>query len=135
MDINKTFVESAKAEIGIIPYKTTITSASHTLVADEPESIGGNNTGMSPNSLLLASLGSCTAITLRMYITRKMWIVDYVTVNLQLFRTDNSAIIKIELSFTGDLSAEQRNRLVQIANSCPIHKLLVGNINIETTVV
>jgi putative redox protein len=133
MDINKQFIESANAQIGIIPYKTVITSAGHTLLADEPESAGGGDTAMNPNSLLLASLGSCTAMTLRMYIARKMWIVEDVSVKLELFRVDDGVLIERRLKFKGELSDEQKKRLIQIANACPIHKILTGNINIETS--
>jgi len=132
MELNKTLIESAQAQIGIIAYKTIVTSAGHTVVTDEPESLDGGDTGMNPYSLLLASLGSCTAITLRMYITRKMWVVNQVTVNLQLFKTDKDILIERYLSFTGDVSDAQKDRLVQIANACPIHKILISGMAIET---
>jgi putative redox protein len=132
METHPTFLESAQATIGTIAYKTIITSAGHTLVADEPENIAGGDTGMSPYSLLLASLGSCTAITLRMYIERKMWTISRVTVNLQLLTVPTGTQIIRKLSFDGEVSEEQKKRLVQIANACPIHKILVGNIIIDT---
>ncbi|MGZ3757467.1 MAG: OsmC family protein [Mucilaginibacter sp.] len=134
METPLTSLESAKAAIGTIAYKTTITSAGHTLVADEPESVAGGNTGMNPYSLLLASLGSCTAITLRMYIERKMWVINEVTINLELFTASTGTQITRKLSFDGVVSEEQKKRLVQIANACPIHKILVGNITIDTQV-
>ena len=133
MEIIKKFIESANAQIGTIKYKTVVTSAGHTLVADEPESNDGEDSGMNPYSLLLASLGSCTAITLRMYVIRKMWVVEHISVKLELFRTATGITIERYLSFKGELSAEQKNRLLQIANACRIHKILVGNIDIETT--
>jgi len=132
MEVNKKFVESANAQIGTTKYKTVVTSAGHTLVADEPESNDGEDSGMNPYSLLLASLGSCTAITLRMYVTRKMWVVEHISVKLELFKTDTGITIERYLSFKGELSVEQKSRLLQIANACPIHKILVGNIAIET---
>jgi len=132
METNRQFMERAQAEIGHVQYKTIITSAGHTIVADEPENMDGADSGMNPYSLLLASLGSCTAITLRMYVNRKMWIVENIGVTLELFKTDKGTMISRKLGFTGQLSDEQKNRMVQIANACPIHKLLLGSIEIET---
>ena len=132
METPLTPLESARATIGTVAYKTVITSAGHTLVADEPESLAGGDTGMSPYSLLLASLGSCTAITLRMYIERKMWVISQITVNLELSTAAAGTQITRKLSFDGEVSEEQKKRLVQIANACPIHKILVGSITIDT---
>ena len=132
MDPIKQSVETANARIGTIAYKTIITSDGHTLIADEPEGLAGGNTGMNPYSLLLASLGSCTAITLRMYIDRKMWVVEQVDVKLELFKTEKGVLIERRLSFIGELSDEQKTRLVQISNACPIHKILIDSIEIET---
>ena len=87
---------------------------------------------MDPQGLLLASLGSCTAITLRMYVDRKIWPVDEITVNLELYKTETGTLIKRLLNFKGEISAIQKDRLIQIANACPIHKILIGNIDIET---
>ncbi|MBE9583564.1 OsmC family protein [Mucilaginibacter sp. JRF] len=115
-------------------YQTIINSGNNTIIADEPLDKGGADTGMDPFGLLLASLGSCTSITLRMYIDRKMWIVDEITVDLELFRTENGVLIERMLKFKGELIQEQIDRLLQIADHCPIHKILTGNIDIYTTV-
>jgi putative redox protein len=69
---------------------------------------------------------------LRMYINRKMWPVDEITVNLELFKTETGVTIKRWLNFKGELSDIQKNRLLQIADACPIHKILTGSIHIET---
>jgi putative redox protein len=132
MELNKEPITSAKASIGRAQYQTIISSAGHTLIADEPETSNGADTGMSPHSLLLASLGSCTAITLRMYINRKMWPVEEVMVDLELFKTTGGTLIERKLSFKGELSEAQKQRLVEIADACPIHKILVGSITIDT---
>lgn len=121
---------SAEAEIKRSHYQTTIRSAGHTLIADEPESAMGTDTGMSPHSLLLSSLGSCTAITLRMYIDRKQWPVDEVLVKLDLYKTDTGTLINRNISFKGDITDEQHQRLLAIANACPIHKILTGSVEI-----
>jgi putative redox protein len=125
-------VASVRAQIDRSHYRTLIKTENHTFISDEPLAIGGADTGPSPQELLLASLGSCTAITLRMYIDRKMWVVDNIAVNLQLFEVDGTTLIERQLSFEGELSEEQKKRLVQIADACPIHKMLTGKIIIET---
>src|SRR5438045_3842402 len=124
----------AVAKITHAKYKTSVTSSGHTLIADEPADMGGADSGMSPYSLLLASLASCTAITLRMYIDRKMWIVDEIAVNLEMYRNTGGIIIESKLAFKGSLTEQQIKRLITIADACPIHKVLVGNIVINTSV-
>ncbi len=124
---------SAEAQIDRAHYQTTIRSNGHELIADEPASSMGTDTGMSPYSLLLASLGSCTAITLRMYADHKMWVVDSILVKLDLFKTANGTVIERKITFEGQLTDDQRNRLLTIANSCPVHQLLTGTIDINTS--
>jgi len=133
MSLNQLPSASAQAHIGREHYQTTITSAGHTLIADEPEAAMGTDLGMAPYSLLLASLGSCTAITLRMYADRKMWVVDSISVKLDLYRVNAETIIERQITFTGNLTDEQRNRMLTIANSCPVHQILTGNIDIKTS--
>lgn len=128
-------IATARAYISHTQYQTVITSGKHALIADEPADKEGTDTGPSPNELLLASLSSCTAITLQMYINRKMWIVETITVDLQLFTTENGTLIKSSIDFKGDLTEEQKKRLEHIANVCPVHKILTGNIIIETAIV
>jgi putative redox protein len=125
-------VASVQAQIDRSHYRTLIKTDNHTFIADEPLAIGGADVGPSPQELLLASLGSCTAITLRMYIDRKMWVVDNIAVNLELFEVGGATLIERQLSFEGELSEEQKKRLVQIADACPIHKMLTGKISTET---
>lgn len=123
---------TARATITHTQYKTVITAGGHTLLADEPEDLDGTDEGMSPNQLLLASLSSCTAITMQMYINRKMWVVDEIIVNLQLFTTETGILIKSSVDVKGNLTDEQRKRLHHIAEVCPVHKMLVGEVVIET---
>jgi putative redox protein len=114
-------------------YQTTIRSNGHTVIADEPVELTGTDTGMNPYSLLLASLGSCTSITLRMYIDRKGWTIPEISVNLDLTKTETGTQINRKISFTGDITTDQHQRLLEIADACPIHKILTGTINITTT--
>jgi len=125
-------VVSAEAEIKRDHYQTIIRSEGHTLIADEPLSSMGTDTGMNPYSLLLSSLGSCTVITLRMYIDRKQWPVDAVLVKLDLYKTEAGTVINRDITFTGEITEEQHQRLITIANACPIHKILTGHIEIIT---
>jgi putative redox protein len=132
LEIAEEPIASATAQIGHTKYQTIVSSGNHRIIVDEPEIIEGGDTGMEPHGLLLGSLGSCTAITLRMYINRKMWPIDDITVNLELFKTETGVTIKRWLSFKGELSEIQQARLLQIADACPIHKILTGSIIIET---
>lgn len=134
MESENEFIVDATATITHAKYQTTVTSGGHTLLADEPVDIGGADTGMSPYNLLLASLASCTVITLRMYIDRKMWIVDEITINLELFKNPNGVLIESKLTFKGELTDVQIKRLVTIADACPIHKILVGNVVINNSI-
>lgn len=124
---------SAQAHIAHIKYQAVVTSGGHSILVDEPVDLGGGDTAMAPYSLLLASLASCTIITLRMYIDRKMWIVDEIAIALELFKTDDGTDIKTYLTFKGELTDEQKKRLLNIAEACPVHKMLTGNIAISTS--
>src|ERR1700756_320308 len=115
-------------------YKTEIVAGNNKLISDEAIANGGKGLGFSPNELLAASLASCTSITLRMYADRKNWALDTVEVNVEFERDEEkntSAIIR-KISFTGNLDAEQKERLMAIADKCPIHKTLSNQINITT---
>jgi putative redox protein len=134
MDSRKKSVARAKAHISRTHYQTISTSGKHAIVVDEPEELNGGDTGMNPFGLLLSSLASCTVITLRMYIERKMWVVDEIHIELEVFAVTDGHLIESNLSFKGDLIEEQKERLLQIADACPIHKLLTGNITINTEI-
>jgi putative redox protein len=134
MDTEKKSVARANARIARTQYQTIATSGNHSIIIDEPEELNGTNTGMGPFGLLLSSLGSCTIITLRMYVERKMWIVDEINIELEVFATPDGHLIESKLSFKGDVTPEQTKRLLQIADSCPIHKMLAGNITMNTVI-
>ncbi|MGH8276476.1 MAG: OsmC family protein, partial [Steroidobacteraceae bacterium] len=117
------------AVIGETPYTVTLTdNLAHQWLGDEPLEGGGANRGPTPTHLLLSSLGTCTAITLRMYAGRKGWPLRGVEVELQ-FNPDGVPAagvsdIRRRITLRGELSAEQRERLLEIANKCPIHRVL-----------
>ena len=134
MDTENISIAQAKVRIARTHYQAIASSGNHAIVVDEPADMGGGDTGMNPFGLLLGSLGSCTIITLRMYIERKMWVVNEISVELEAFAVEGGYLIQSKLDFKGDLTTEQISRLLTIANSCPIHKVLAGNITMETAV-
>lgn len=125
-----------RAVIGREHYQTRLFApGGHELLADEPEELGGTNHGPAPGELLMLSLASCTAITVRMYADRKAWPLDAIEVEIDLEKVNAVNRFKREVRLTGALSDEQRQRLLQIANACPVHKVLTGPIEVETQLV
>lgn len=124
-----------------------IVAGAHRLRSDEPKAAGGTDTGPTPYDLLLAALGSCTSMTVAMYARRKRWPLEAVTVRLQHSKihaddcadceTKEAMIDRIEREVTlvGSLDAEQRAKLLEMANKCPVHRTLAGEINIHTKLV
>jgi putative redox protein len=115
-------------------YKTTLESGSYTLFADEKPEKGGKGEGFTPHELLAASLASCTSITMKMYAERKKWELTDVSVTVKI---NNDAVVggtlmECEIGLQGNLTDEQRRRLLEIANHCPIHKILSNPIEINT---
>jgi putative redox protein len=123
------------AIIGKDHYRTELITSGKTLVADEPEELGGTNAGPAPGEFLMVSLASCTAITLRMYADRKKWDVSKIKVEVASEKVDNKTLFLREVSLEGNLDEEQRQRLLQIANSCPVHKALSNPIEINTKLI
>jgi putative redox protein len=113
-------------------YKTEITATGKTIIADEPEEVGGTNFGPAPGEFLMISLASCTAITLRMYADRKQWSVKKIKVQVSFEKLANKTEFTREVFLEGDIDEMQRERLIQIANSCPVHKVLTSPITINT---
>jgi putative redox protein len=112
-----------------------IASGHHRLTADEPIERGGSDSGASPYELLLASLGACTSITLRMYAGRKGWELGKITVGLRYtVGEDEKGHIDRRLSFSKPLSAEQAQRLLEIAGKTPVTRTLMSGVKIDTSV-
>jgi uncharacterized OsmC-like protein len=127
-------------------FEQEIHAGRHRLKADEPVAAGGTDAGPTPYDLLLAALGACTSMTVALYARRKSWPLEAVTVRLRhgrIYATDcancetkEGMIDRIErdLEFAGPLTAEQRSKLVEIAEKCPVHRTLVSEIDIRTNV-
>jgi|SRR5690606_1922148 len=116
-------------------YKVVLTSESgNTLIADEPESLGGQDLGFSPKELLASALAACTSATLKMYAGRKNWDLQQVKISIELDydASQHNTNIRRELEFVGNLDTDQKDRLLQIANRCPVHKMLENTVSIET---
>ncbi|MGE5504412.1 MAG: OsmC family protein [Actinomycetota bacterium] len=111
-----------------------ITAGSHAWLADEPAEAGGDDLGPTPHQLLLAGLGACTAMTLRMYAGRKGWPLARVEVRLSRRKDGDGEVFERELILEGPLDDDQRARLKAIAERCPVHRTLTGKITIETRV-
>lgn len=104
----------------------------HKLVADEPESVGGTDTGPSPTRLLAASLAACTAITVEMYADRKDWDVGELEVEVETtYEGPVPTRFDVMLRLPGELEEEQVERLLVIAGKCPVHKALAGETTVE----
>lgn len=131
-------------ETGMGGLAQEIRTGRHMLVADEPVALGGSGSGPTPYEFLLAALGSCTSMTVRMYAQRKRWPLKRVTVLLRHSRvhaqdctdceTKAGMIDRIERDITleGELTPEQRTRLMEIADKCPVHRTLTSEIGIKT---
>jgi putative redox protein len=125
-------------------FRSDLFASGHALVADEPEAYGGTNQGPSPYDYLQASLGACTGMTVQMYAGRKNWPLEDVVVRLRHEKVHAQDCVDCEetgrkidqfereLEFIGDLSAEQRQKLLEIAEKCPVHKTLLNEIRINT---
>lgn len=133
------------ARIGKSGFQTEVVANGHRLIADEPIAVGGTNQGPSPYDLLVAGLGTCTVMTLRMYADHKGWPLEEATVRLvhnKIHARDcehcetkgNAKIDRIErvLTVEGPLTDQQKQRLLEIADRCPVHRTLTNEVNIQT---
>lgn len=123
------------AELGSQNYRTLITAGSNTFVADEPLEKGGGNLGPSPGELLAASLAACTSITLKMFAANKQWPLESIQVDVSFAQEPGfeSTVMERKVTLKGSLSDEQKERLLAVANKCPVHKTLVQTIFINTS--
>ena len=131
-------------ERGTGAYTQDVTAGSHRLTADEPVAVGGDDAGPNPYEYLLAALGACTSMTIRMYVQRKGWALRRIHVRLKYEKihakdcvdceTKVGMIDRIvrEIALEGDLDAEQTAKVMEIADKCPVHRTLTSEVRIET---
>jgi len=129
-------------DAGLTRYLQKISVGPHLLQADEPNETGGTDAGPSPHELLLAALGSCIGITLRMFADRRRWSLQTVQVKLshRKIPVEESGAklgmverIELNVSLTGNLTEDQRSKLMEISEKCPVHRTLVSQVQIRTT--
>lgn len=110
----------------------------HRLLADEPENLGSADLGPTPYEYVLAGLGSCTTITLRMYAERKKWPVSHIACDVSFKKSGPNSDLNVfirDITIEGDLDEKQRARMMQIADKCPVHKMLEGTTEIRSILV
>ena len=131
------FEKPVVATIGTENYECLVQWRNGEFIVDEPERNGGKNMGPDPMTLMLASLGTCTLVTLRMYIDRKEWDISEIAVSLNMHNVlENGKKVTImsrDLQFFPSVTDEQRERLLQVAKVCPVSKMLEAGVQMDTT--
>lgn len=132
------------AENGVGPFGQDITTGPHLFYADEPPGVGGKNTGPTPYQLLAAALGACTTMTMRLYANRKKWDLDRASVVVRhnkIHATDCEAcetvngkvdVFERDITLEGTLDDEQKQRILEIADKCPVHRTLHSEVQVRT---
>jgi putative redox protein len=127
-------------------YKTVMTAGNHEMLSDEPESLGGQDTGPDPYDYLLMSVGSCSVITMKMYADRKEWPVEDIFIEMRHYKAlpeDSEGsddpkkkidVIEKEITVKGNLDEKQRQRLLEISKKCPVHRTLLNSVEFRSTV-
>ena len=116
-------------------YTQDILARDHHVFADEPESLGSADLGPTPYEFVLAGLGSCTTITLRMYVERKKWPVTHIACDVKFKKSGPDGKTNVfvrEITIEGDVDEKQRARMLEIADKCPVHRLLESSSEIRT---
>lgn len=139
MDIPEKIVGTAAALNDVGAYKTAVKIRHFNLIADEPMEAGGTDEGPSPGDYICMALAACKAITLRMYVQRKQWLAGEISVNVNLVKSETASgpvhVFRCEVSTSGVLSVEQKERLHQIDKACPISKLLVKGAEVISVII
>lgn len=125
------------ARIERTPYETHLSTGAQVIVADEPPEAGGHDRGMRPGELLAGSLAACTVITLRMYADRKGWPLESAVAHVDYAHDPvaKRSRFTMRLILNGALNDEQRERLLEMADRCPIHRTLQNPIDVETILI
>ena len=123
------------SQFGVGPLQQKLSTGDLHFVSDAEVSKGGEGTGPSPHEYLGAALAACTSMTLKMYAGRKSMNLANVIVTVDIERTDDIEQFSREIELIGNLNTEEKERLLEIANKCPIHKALAGQIQIKTQLI
>jgi putative redox protein len=121
-----------RTAIGVTPYAVTVTAGQHKLIADEPVDHGGRDAGPAPYDLVLAGLGACSAITLRMYADRKQLTIRSLEINLSFHKEGDRGVIRRIVHLDADLTPEQRARFADIIERTPVTLTLNPGSDIRT---
>jgi len=128
-------IRNAQSQFGVGPFQQKLVIGDFQLLADVEVASGGTNTGPSPHEYLAAALASCTSMTLKMYAGRKSMNLSNVIVTVHVERESDIEKFTRDIQLFGELAEEEKQRLLEIANKCPIHKALSGDIQIKTQLV
>lgn len=128
-------MRKVESQFGEGPLQQKITAGELHFLSDAELSKGGGGTGPSPHEYLGAALAACTTMTLKMYAGRKAMPLENAIVTVDIERADDIEKFTRDIQLIGNLSAEERERLMEIADKCPIHKALAGQIQIKTQLV
>ena len=113
-------------------FQQDVSIGPHALVTDEPKDDGGDDAGPAPHDFLLAALGACTSMTVKLYADRKGWPLERVEVELEQEKIDGAHEFRRVVKLHGQLSGEQRERLLEIAEKCPVHRTLAGTMRFQS---
>jgi len=128
-------IRNAQSQFGLGPFQQKLVIGEFQLLADVEAASGGANTGPSPHEYLAAALASCTSMTLKMYAGRKSMSLSNAIVTVHVERQNDIEKFTRDIQLFGELAEEEKQRLLEIANKCPIHKALTGEIQIKTQLV
>jgi len=128
-------MRKVKSQFGEGPLQQKITAGDLHFLSDAELSKGGGGTGPSPHEYLGAALAACTTMTLKMYAGRKAMPLENAIVTVDIERADDIEKFTRDIQLIGSLSAEEKERLIEIADKCPIHKALAGQIQIKTQLI
>lgn len=108
----------------------SLTNGQHWIISDVAQSLGGEDAGLNPHELIEGALAACTSLTLELYAKRKNWEINDLSVEVKIVKEGADTLIERKINF-GNIPEEQKVRLLEIADKCPIHKLLISNIKIQ----
>ena len=128
-------MRKVESQFGEGPLQQKLSVGDLHFLSDAEVSKGGSNTGPSPHEYLGAALAACTSMTLKMYAGRKAMPLENAIVTVDIERVDDIETLSRDIQLIGNLSVEEKERLIEIANKCPIHKALAGQIQIKTQLV